>query len=52
MAASSSKLELPGHEGHALDSAQMPESGTLRDYAEVLARRVNATKPRMPSSAA
>ncbi|MBK9149072.1 MAG: alpha/beta hydrolase [Flavobacteriales bacterium] len=40
-----SKLELPGHEEHALDWPQMPEGSTLRDYAEVLARRVNATKP-------
>jgi surfactin synthase thioesterase subunit len=40
-----SKLELPGHEKHALDWPQMPEGSTLRDYAEVLARRVDSTKP-------
>jgi surfactin synthase thioesterase subunit len=40
-----SKLELPGHEKHALDWPQMPEGSTLRDYAEVLARRVDTTKP-------
>ncbi|MBK8226780.1 MAG: alpha/beta hydrolase [Flavobacteriales bacterium] len=40
-----SKLKLPGHEKHALDWPQMPDGSTLRDYAEVLARRVDATKP-------
>jgi len=40
-----SKLELRGHVKHALDWPQMPEGSTLRDYAEVLARRVDATKP-------
>lgn len=40
-----SKLELPGHEKHALDWPQMPEGSTLRDYAAVLTRRVDATKP-------
>ena len=39
------KLALPGHEKHALDWPQMPDGSTLRDYAEVLARRVDATKP-------
>ena len=40
-----SKLELPGHEKHALDWPMMPEGSTLRDYAEVLARRVDVSEP-------
>ena len=40
-----SRLELPGHEKHALEWPQMPEGSTLRAYAEVLARRVDAMKP-------
>ena len=40
-----SKLELPGHEKHALDWPLMPEGSTLREYAEVLARRVDVSEP-------
>ncbi|MBK9175483.1 MAG: alpha/beta hydrolase [Flavobacteriales bacterium] len=39
------RLDLTGHDTHRFDWPTMPEGSTMRDYAEVLAPRVDATKP-------
>lgn len=39
------KLDLPGHAVHYLDWPEMPEGSLLRDYAAVLAAKVDASGP-------
>lgn len=40
-----SRLDLQGHVAHRIDWPAMPIGSTLRDYAQVLARRVDAARP-------
>jgi pimeloyl-ACP methyl ester carboxylesterase len=39
------KLDLPGHTIHYLDWPEMPEGSLLRDYASVLAAKVDTKRP-------
>ena len=39
------KLQLPGHDLHFLDWPKMPEGSTLRDFATVMAPKVDTSRP-------